>query len=358
MDSRAQVFVEVMIAFGVFGVAAFLIFLLARALGRRAAEREGARTDGAEAPHWIVIVLAVLLLALAAAYLIWRLAGGAWSGEGAIDWAAEPRALAFFLVMVAVAVIGLVALLAYVIATAPRRQATAGPVQGTAGDGDAEAGRTRPTPSAVRLLGLLALLVAFLLLNWIYLPRESQLALLRELVYPASFAVALVLLFDKASRAWDAKGGAEVVREWLFCDAIVVLLLLGYLNLGDVADPTAYAGIFWDVLAIALFFVVFWMLDRKTTRYRFLLAYLYLIALPILLVIWRTLGEVAVTEGLSWWSTLWPFLILTVIFGVLEVILLILPATAERHGVPLVKDILFVLIYAILLIAAIPAASG
>ena len=35
-----------------------------------------------------------------------------------------------------------------------------------------------------------------------------------HLIYPAALGVALVLLFDKATRGWSAKGGGDTAREW------------------------------------------------------------------------------------------------------------------------------------------------
>ena len=130
---------------------------------------------------------------------------------------------------------------------------------------------------------MLALLVAFLLLNWVYLSTADQHFVVLHLFYPAALAVALVLLFDKAARGWNVKSGAENFREWLLCDAVTFLLILGFLNLRQYGGSEKYASMFWDVLHIALFFLIFWMLDRNLTRFRFLVAHAHLIALPILL---------------------------------------------------------------------------
>ena len=218
------------------------------------------------------------------------------------------------------------------------------------------------TPSAVRLLGLLALALGFLILNWAWLDRDTQYAVMVEMLYPAALAVALVLLIDKASRAWATKGTAETVREWLFCDAFTLLLVIAWLNLRQwqPGEDEAYAGMFWDVVAIALFFLAFWIVDRKRTRLRFLLAYLYVALLPILLMIWRGVqtagvGEEAV-EAALWWESLWPCFLLTVIFLVLEIILLVGARDTPRHGIAAAKDTVFVALYAVLLLVAIPEA--
>ena len=99
------------------------------------------------------------------------------------------------------------------------------------------------------------------------------------------------------------------------------------------------------------------MLDRKRTRYRFLFAYGYVIALPILLLIWRTVQEVPVPEELSWWSSVWPFFTLAIIFFVLEIISLTATRGTDHHAIPAVKDALFVLLYAIALLIAMPASA-
>ena len=179
-----------------------------------------------------------------------------------------------------------------------------------------------------------------------------------RLVYPAAMAVALVLLFDKATRAWSVKGSAESVREWLLCDGLVFLLMLGFLNLVRSGAGAAYAAMFWDFVFVVLFFLTFWMLDRTATRYRFLAAHAYLILVPVLLLLWRRFQKVAAPEELAWWSTIWPFLILAVIFFVLEIIALVATRDSDKHLVPAIKDGVFVVLYGILLIIAIPEADA
>ena len=169
---------------------------------------------------------------------------------------------------------------------------------------------------------------------------------------------ARVLLFDKATRAWSVKTGGETVREWLFCDGLVFLLVLGYLNLRQAAAPENYAALELDLLFIVLFFVVFWLLDRALTRYRFLLAYGFMILLPIMLLVWRLVQAVAAPEGLSWWSTIWPFFFLAMIFFVLEIIMLIATTGPERSGLGAAKDAVFMVLFGILLIVAIPEAAA
>jgi hypothetical protein len=352
MDSKSIAFLEVMIGIAVVGLVAFLVLLVVRSARR---PRE-ALAEGVEAPYtprWYEFALALALLVAVVLVLVWQLPPIAEVESATADWRAGSRSLAFLVVMLALAGLGLLAFLVVLFGSVlrgPRRAAFAQP---SAGEQAAV-----ETPSAARLLGLLGLALAFLLLNWLYLPREQQYALMLYLIYPASLGVALVLLFDKASRSWQVKTAAETVREWLFCDAIVFLLVLGFLNLLRSPTQSEYAGLFWDFLFLALFFLAFWILDRKVTRYRFLVAYGTLIVLPILLLVWRTMQDVAVPEGLSWWSTVWPFFFLAIIFLVLEVIALVAAREAERHVLPAVKDAVFVALYGILLIVGIPEAAG
>ena len=180
-----------------------------------------------------------------------------------------------------------------------------------------------------------------------------------QLIYPASLAVVLVLLFDKATRGWSPKSSRAGLREWLYCDMLAFLLLLGFVNLLR-SDDAGYATLLWDTLHIVLVFFLFWLLDRKLTRYRFLVALGYLTLLPLLLL-WRTTQpEVPAGAGeaatLSWWVTIWPFVFLALIAFVLEIIALVAAREPERYALPVLKDVLFFVLYAILLINAIPPA--
>lgn len=352
VDSQAQSFVQTMTALIVVGILAFLISLIARH-ARHPDDATIAGRETTNTPHWPEVVLALGLLAVVASILFWQFAPQLFGESDATDWRGQPKALLFLVVMAAVAVIGGAAALVIMVPKPSKRphgdasRAIATPTE-----------TTTETPSSARLLGLLFLAFAFLLLGWVYLPRSEQYALMHYLIYPSSFAVALVLLVDKATRVWSVKGAAETVREWLLADAITFLLVLGFLNLRSLAAGEAYASIFWDFLHIGLFFMTLWFLDRTTNRYRFLLAYGYLIVLALLLLAWQFQQEVPVVEDLTWWSTIWPFLFLALIFFVLEIIFLLASATAEQHTTGAIKDALFVVIYAILLIIAIPEASG
>ena len=109
-------------------------------------------------------------------------------------------------------------------------------------------------PAGIRLFGLLAVVVAFLALNWIAVDKSNQYLLMACLMYHATMAVALVLLFDKATREWSAKQKGEPFREWVFCDGMVFLLFLSFLNLVNNGGAENYNALFWDVLYLTLFF--------------------------------------------------------------------------------------------------------
>jgi hypothetical protein len=51
----------------------------------------------------------------------------------------------------------------------------------------------------------------------------------------------------------------------------------------------------------------------------------------------------------SWWATAWPFIILAGAFLILEVVTLV-ASSGERQTLPAVKDAVFVVAYAVLLI--------
>jgi hypothetical protein len=153
------------------------------------------------------------------------------------------------------------------------------------------------------------------------------------------------------------KAAADGFSEWLFCDALVFLLVLAYLNLREAAAPDGYAGFFFDLLGVALFFLVFWLVDRKLTRYRFLAGYAYLIVLPMGLLLWRLVQGAAVPAETGWWETVWPVFGLAIIGFVLEIIALIGIRQPERPVVAAIKDAAFFAAYGALLLVAIPAAA-
>ena len=303
-----------------------------------AAERRGAR--------WFEVVLAAILVALLAAAAV----AAAWWSRGAGDWRGETAGSVFLVAMLAVAAVAAIAFLVYLAVRASRR---AGPRRNR----EEEDGEARESPPGVRLLGLALLAILFLILAWVHAPPPLAHALVASLLYPAAFALALVLLFDKASRAWAVKGGGVSFREWLHCDAFTILLVLGYLNLVSNADPAAYSSLFWDALHVALFVFAFWLVDRKFTRYRWLAGLAYLTLLPVLLGIWQLTEGTAAPEDLSWWSTPWPFIALGLVACAVEIIVLAATGRGEDDrgdgtAGHIVKDALFFVVYGGLLIAA------
>ncbi len=354
MEQRATIFVEAMIVIAIIGVLAFLIGLIVRAPHARQAAAGGAGQPE-QSPRWYEFTLALILLAAIAAFAIWLISSGThwvW-GETIEDWRSDTRTVIFAAVMVALAVVGLAVSLIYALVQSSPKPVTHRPPDVAAREAAHAETAAPPVPSPARIVGLLGLVLAILLLCWISLTPATQYELFVQLIYPASLAVALVLLFDKATRNWSVKGSAESVREWLLCDLLVFIVVLSFLNLRSVAKPEAYAGSFWDLLNLVLFFAAFWALDRTAARSRFLVGYGYLVILPVLLLIWQAIQGVAATA--SWWASMWPFLILAGVFFVLEAITLV-SSDGERQALPAVKDALFVLLYAVLLIVAVKAA--
>jgi len=336
-----------MIVIAVIGVLAFLIGLLVRAPQRQQA---GVSAQGEPSPRWYEVTLAIILLAAIAAFVIWIISTGkpwVW-GESIENWQTDTRTVAFAAIMVALGVIGLGVSFIYALVQSPGPAARR-PITASA-DAAAPGAVPVPTPSPLRILGLLLLVAAIILLCWIGLPYAQQHALIVQLIYPASLGLSLVLLFDKATRTWGTKGGAETVREWLFCDLLVFLLVLAFLHLRGIAKPEAYTVSFWDLLNIVLIFAAFWIVDRTAARGRFLFSYAYLIVLPVLLMI--SDAFLGVASPASWWASVWPFLIVAAVFFVLEVVTLT-SSDGEKQTLPAVKDALFVVIYAVLLIVAV-----
>jgi hypothetical protein len=348
LEQRSTIFVEAMLVIIVIGVLAFLIGLLVRAPQRQQVAARGAVQSSS--PRWYEFTLALILLAAIAAFVIWIISNGrhwVW-GESIEDWRTDTHTIVFAAVMVGLGVIGLAVSLAYTLVQSSQGTAPRPPTQ-TATEAVPAAAAPVATPSPLRLVGLLALMLAVLLLCWIELSPAQENGLILELIYPASLGVALVLLFDKATRVWGTKGTAETVREWLLCDLLIFLLVLAFLNLRAVAKPEAYAAAFWDILNVVLFFAAFWAIDRTAARSRFLVGYGYLVILPLLLQVWQAVQ--GVPAAASWWASFWPFLILAAVFFILEAVTLV-ASSGERQTLPAVKDTVFVVIYAIFLIVA------
>ena len=354
MDDRSAAFLEVMIGIAIIGVLAFVVLLFA---GRvRMATSAGARQLNI---RWPQILLAVVLLIVVALAILWQFPplDGDSKTAGGGGWRSDPDARIFFIIMLAVAA---GAILVFLASLAIRANPKLAARPADEDDAAAQAGSaTIEAPSAARLFGLLLLVAAILLLCWIYLKPDLQYALVLYLLYPATFAVALVMLFDKASRSWSTKNGGESFREWLLCDLLVFFLILGFLNLLESKVGAKYEALIWDMLHLAAFLLVFWLLDRRLARLRFLAAYLYLMLLPILLLIWRAVQEgVPAAKDPDWWGTIWPLFFLGAIFFVLELIAVIASSDREKQAVPAIKDALYVVLVGITLISAVPAAEG
>ena len=330
-------------------VAVVLVVVAAIRLGRarRSAPGERAARGG---PAWYELLLAIVLLLalviLAIAFAVDVTSGGM-ASEG---WRAETRANLFLGVMLAVAALSLLFLLVFLLARLP-----AGGAAVPSGDSGTVPPETVRDPAGSRLAGLLLLAVGILLLGWICLEPAARADLMAQVLYPATIAVAIVLLFDKATRSWTPKTRVEGFREWLLCDVIVITLVVGYLNLDRLESRDAYGGFFWDMVHVVAFFLAFWCLDRTSMRGRFLVGFGYLTLLPLLLVVWRWVQEIEALAEPGWWSTIWPVFFLGLAFFVLEIISILVLRDNRGHVVPAIKDALFVVLYAVFLIATVPS---
>lgn len=335
-----------MAALAAVGVISFLIFLVSRAALRTA---PGARAT--YQPRWYELLLAAALVLILALAALWQFLP---EGE---RWSDGARASTFFTVMM---IIGGGGLIVFVVSLFWRLSRTtdgeattsAAPPQADAPAAPATA--RHQTPSALRLIGLLGFALCFLVLNWAHTIPGQRHQMMLGLIYPAGLIVTLVFLFDKASRAWDIKAPGQSLREWLYINMMLVLYLIAYLNLSGVADPTTYAGMFWDMVHVAAFLLVVWIVDRKASRLRFLLVHAWFIALPILLLIWRSQMGIETPEGTGWWDTVWPFFFLALVAFLVEMIVQIATDQNGGQGVSTFKDVVFLILYVILLISARP----
>jgi len=347
LETQSLVFILVMAAIAAAALVAFGVHLVVRRVASGAqATAPGSARAGARWFEYLLAVLALVAVVVAVIVIIVFLYPGGM--EGGDSWRGDTRSLVF---LVAMLVIGTIALIAFLVGMIVRRQPTTRDAGAVSGATDPEPSQT---PGGTRLLGLAALVLGFLVLNWTFVDRVDQYRLMVYLLYPAVLGVSLVLLFDKATRSWSIKGKGEPFREWVFCDAATFLLFLGFLNLVRYGGNENYNVLFWDLLNLVLFFFTFWLLDRKVTRYRFLVAYGYFTIIPLLLQVWRMHRGLEVPEDVSWWSSVWPFAVLALIFLVIEIIALIATRGTGRHGGGPARDTIFVILFAVLLLRAIP----
>ena len=251
METQSLVFILVMAAIAAIGLVAFCVYLVVQRIERTA--RDSGQQSVREGPRWFEYLLAVLVLVAVivavVVIIVFLYPGEAGAGE---SWRVNTRSLVFLVAMLA---IGAAALVAFLVGMIVRRRTANQGIEPVAVASEAEPVQT---PAGTRLLGLLALVLAFLVLNWTFVDSMDQHRLMVYLVYPAVLGVSLVLVFDKATRYWSIKGKGEPFREWVFCDAAVFLLFLGFLNLLRHGGEENYTVLFWDLLNLVLFFFVFW----------------------------------------------------------------------------------------------------
>lgn len=347
MTDQGVTFLFVMGAIALIAVVAFVIYLVN---GRRGVEGSSTAEVSGKSSRviWFEYVIAAVALTVIIAVGIILLFHIYPDGELARSgWRKDTRSDVFLSIML-LAIGG--ALVSFIIGVFIRRSNSTEPTLSREPESISADGAHK-LASGSGIVGLLCILVGFLVFVWIAVGRPEQYQLMHHLLYPATFAVALVLVFDKATRVWSIKQPGETFREWVFCDAIVFLLFLAFLNLIQHADGETYVSIFWDVIHIAAFFLVFWLIDRRVTRYRFLVGYLYLALVPVLLWIWKMVQEQPAGAESGWWDSVWPFFFLGVIFGVIELIALVATRGTQRQAAGGLRDALFVALYGILLIS-------
>ena len=421
METRTLVFLIIIAAIAGAGLLAFLIALLAGMTPRdpeRSGSGPGAKSRETRALFWGQVLLGLAALAIAVVLLVWLVVHLATLSPGTPGWAENPAARYFMVIMLIIAGAGVVGLALFLLVRSSLRptpvlgNAPPAPAAAPASTAATEDPKAEPVaiPSTLRLFGLVAVAVAVLLLGWIEVENIDRIWLMRHMLYPAGFAVALVILFDKATRGWSVKTGLESLREWLLCDLVVLLFVIGFLRLHRLQGAALhqYANFFWDWLYLVAFLWVIWLVDRRSNRLRFLAGFGYLTLLPIGIMIRdaaqgkaaraaaeaaeeaaeeiaeaaAATGEAAaaggqaageaiagdviagdviagdviardvIAEALSWWESIWPFFYWALIFFVLELILVIAVRRPENSMLGAVKDLVFVAVYAILLIIA------
>ena len=303
----------------VIAVLAFIAYLLMRQrhsleMATDELAREGKRLLWMEYLLAIVVLLVVVVGGITLVIQTYPEAGAVQSG-----WRVDSRSHVFLTIMGVSVVVALLAFVIGVFVRWPKKPR----IDSVSKRGIDDPASATETSAGAGILGLLCLFVALLLLNWVAVELADQYRLILHLLYPATLGVALVLLFDKATRDWSIKQPGEGLREWVFCDAMGFFLFLAFLNVVRHGDGATYTALFWDVVNIVAFFLVFWVLDRKVTRYRFLVGYVYFTLVPLLLLIWRTVQGHEVLSESSWWESVWPFFLVGLIFTLIEVMVLI-----------------------------------
>ena len=348
--AQSIAFVFVMGGVAVIAVLAFIAYLLMRQPNSRAratddVAREGKRLLWMEYLLAIVVLLVVVVGGITLVIQTYPEAGAVQSG-----WRVDSRSHVFLTIMGVSVVVALLAFVVGVFVRWPKKP----PLDSVSTPGIDDPGSAAETSAGAGISGLLCLFVALLLLNWVAVELADQYRLILHLLYPATLGVALVLLFDKATRDWSIKQPGEALREWVFCDLMVFFLFLAFLNVVRHGDGDTYNALFWDVVNIVAFFLVFWVLDRRVTRYRFLVGYVYFTLVPLLLLIWQTVQGHEVLAESSWWESVWPFFLVGLIFALIEVMVLIGTRSSGRQGAGGVRDVLFVVIYGMLLLSVAP----
>ena len=170
METQPLTFILVMAALALVGVVVFVIYLVVRTKeGRSVATISG--SEPSSGPRWFEYLLAVLALDGLVVAVIVVIAFLYPSGlELETAWRGETRSMVF---LVAMLVVGLGALVAFAIGMFVRRRIGV-PATGTRGDSASSMPETVETPAGSRLLGLLVLVVAFLVLNWVYVDTIGQ----------------------------------------------------------------------------------------------------------------------------------------------------------------------------------------
>ena len=331
-------------------VATVLVAIAAIRLARERRPEPLTATPGT-GPRWFEVVLAVAVLVMLVVVAIFVLLELPGEGMGANDWRTDARSVLFLSAMLALAALALLFLMVFLIARRARPRTEAREVAAVS------ASDPLPQPAASRLLGLLLLAIGILLIGWIQLDASARAALVSQALYPAAIAVAIVLLFDKATRSWTPKGSIESFREWLLCDILALALVLGFTNILQLESRATYGGFLCDVIHIVGFFFVFWVIDRSAFRARFLVGFGYLTLLPLLLLLWRLGQDLTSAENVAWWHTIWPVFFLSLGFFLLEIIALLGFRGAREHAIPAVKDTLYLVLLTVFLIVAVPGAE-